>query len=217
MNTQRNSIGKMAGMLLLFLVASLFMSTGCQKDDLMTNGSISTVYSNGTDRLVNPGDIVSNRLIPILTIRHESARTAAKDYVFNVYANGTASFIGVRNVAFVGEKRWDVTGATYKEFVSLMQYSNFFNIVDNNQQTPDLPQTITTYTEYINEPIEISNPGNPASKPNLSRTKSLVDFNNGTPIELFRLRTTIEKIFKISDLVGPTPGPIIISSTSPLD
>lgn len=207
MKTTGNFTGGFDRLLLLVMLGFFFMATtSCEKDDSLAN--ISSMNVNSTQRIGNPNQSQVDRMAPILTIRHESARTSAHDYIFIVYPNGKAIFTGIRNVAVVGEHQVSVSKAQFNMFLNLMENSNFFEINDDNIWTPDLPLTVTTYTAITSVSPE---------RADASRTKSLVDFNNGTPAELFNLRNSVEKIFDISKLVGPGPGPVISTSTPELD
>lgn len=205
MKPSKKVIGTIGGLLLMFIVAAIFTTTSCEKENVAPIGS--TVGNNTSDlsREARTDAVKPKDMAPILTIRHESARTAVNDYVFMVYPNNVATFVGVRNVAFVGERSFDIPKNTFTEFQTLMDNSNFFGIVDEHVYTPDLPLIEVTYS--------VLQSANDAS--GLARTKTLVEFMDGTPAELSNLRTTIEKLFKISDLVGTDPGPKTVSSTQP--
>ncbi len=202
MNTLRNLTIKMSGIVLFFAMTIIVMFSGCQKDDMTPSGNVSD--ANSVSRIDPRGLAVEvTRPFEVFRIDHQAGRTVQPAYIVSLMSNGTLTFVGVRNVAHLGKVSMDVGNSTLAKFNKLMSDVDFYKIEDNNVYSPDLPLVITTYHQpkagTINPDYDYI-------------TKSLIDFNNGYPSELIKLRLTAEKIFDVARLVGPIPQPLILNT-----
>lgn len=202
MNTHRNLTIKMSGIVLFFAMTIIVMFFGCQKDEMVPSGNQSD--ANSVSRIDPRGlSLEATRPFEVFRIDHQAGRTVQPAYIVSLMSNGTLTFVGVRNVAHLGRVSWDVNSTTLAKFNKLMSNVDFYKIEDNNVYTPDLPLVITTYHQQKSQTI---NPDYDYI------VKSLVDFNNGYPSELIKLRLSAEKIFDVARLVGPVPEPLILNT-----
>lgn len=192
MKTQkRTPIVSALGTLSLIIMLA-FSINSCQKDDLTTTGNSS---SNGTDQSL--GKSVANTLPylgpALIRIDHLAGMTQEPDFSVTLYNNGAIVFEGRRNVSLIGQARLAAKFETIVTVKKLITASEFFNMKVKTTNVLDAAKTITTCSMKQSAATDASFS---------AKTRSLIDYNNGYPRDLYTLRTEIEKLLDIQKFIG---------------
>jgi hypothetical protein len=105
------------------------------------------------------------------------------DYEVQVFSNGTVVYIGRQNVSVIGKKIFSVNLPTINNLRMMFINISFFTIRVNEDPIPDAPIISTTFS-------------NGSTKP-----RTIVDYDNGTPEAVFKVRTAVEDMLHISQYV----------------
>lgn len=194
MKTHQKSLLKSASTVLALILFVLTIN-GCQKDDLSKVSP--AAHQNSSSRSSqNKASNVPSLGMALINIDHQAVKSLSPEYSVTVFSSGVVVFIGKRNVAFTGRSMLSISRETMLEVKKLIQSAYFLSIVPRNESYPDRPFTTTTCTLRQQPTVDAVN------GENIYTTKSLTDYNDGNPRALYILRTSVEKILPIQELIA---------------
>jgi len=173
--------------ILSIAIVLMLYCTGCQKEDIPVPLDASKNISTGqTSRTIPP-------LYTVISITHDGGYSvSAANYRVTVMSNGIAIFNGYRNVAKIGEVKFDLTEEKLLKIEELIKKYDFFSITDDLKYIPDLPYVTTTCAlPQTNSVAEVAD-----------HSRSLIDYNKGYPEALIQLRKDVELLLNISSYVN---------------
>ena len=199
MKTQKITSGKNGFTVLSMATAIIFLMASCQKDQLpnpLNAANANTILSSNRSSKPSP-------YIPayaMITIMHDGGHSISNPgYSVTAYSNGIAVFNGYRNVAKIGEVKFQLSKDQLLAVETEINKSRFLSIADDLTYIPDAPYVTTTCTISLTPKTDVTNADvvnlNPADR---SITKSLIDYNEGYPASLIALRTEVENTLNIS-------------------
>ncbi len=167
--------GFIALSLVLCLVTLIF--NACKKDEPLQISDTSS--QAGSNERNAPNEIVNYEMIDI---NHVPGHGPMVDYQVQVFSNGTIVYIGRSNVSVIGKKIFSVDLPTINNLRMMFMNISFFTIRVNDNPIPDAPITYTTFS-------------------NGSKPRTIVDYGDGTPESVYKVRTAVEDMLHISQFV----------------
>ncbi len=172
--------------ILSIMIVAILYCTGCQKEDMPVPMGAT---NNSGDRQT---PLSTSPLYTVIKINHSGGfSTSGLSYDITVMSNGVAVFNGYRNVAKIGEVKFEVPREKMLQIAGLIKRYEFFSIEDDLSYIPDLPCVTTTCTLPETTPAEVAD-----------HSRSLIDYNKGYPAALIGLRTDVELVLNISSYVN---------------
>jgi uncharacterized protein DUF6438 len=166
-----------ASIIIMLLVAGSF--TSCQKDEGLQSSATSSVSSN---EKVPAGPQLP--LYEVVKIDHQGVRGDAPDYEVIVSSDNIVTFIGRRNVSFIGKINFKISDLAFAELNTVFIANDFFNITEKPLYVVDAPPVYTTFNDG-------------------TKSLTLVDYNTGIPAALIKMRQQSEQLLNISKYINP--------------
>lgn len=177
--------------LFVIVLASIYVS--CQKDDLISpaTSSLSTpTLKVSATHLNNSPETEIPRFV-IFKVSHQSGNSQElPSYNVSLYNDGLVLFEGLRNVKVEGIHDYRISPSILEIVKADLAGSSFYSINDNLGIVPDLACCVTTLQLAADQ-----------------ESKTLVDYNNGFPVELISIREKVEGILNDNIFIkGNTRG-----------